>query len=223
MKIYKYIHSCVLLEEQGRGLLFDPGVFTFMEGRVKPEKFIDLDAVVVTHMHGDHLDAESLKIIVQNNPQAVVIANSEIVEELKKSNITATILEEGSLRAGVFTVEAVPAPHERTILAHSFPNHAAYRVNGKVIHPGDSLSIETMRVWEGSDVLLFPVTAPWMNEMQAFLFAKALKPKLALPIHDSYVKDFFVKSRHKNYAEFLGQEGINFVSLIEPGDMYELQ
>lgn len=222
MKIYKYIHSCVLLEEQGRGLLFDPGKFSFMDGHVKPEKFVDLDAVVITHIHGDHLDMEALKIIMGNNPQAVILTNTEIGEALQKAGMIATVLENGTMKAGVFTVEALPAPHERTILADTFPAHATYRVNGRVLHPGDSFAFEIMAPWVGTEVLLFPVAAPWMNELQAYTFAKAMKPAITLPIHDGFLKDFFREARYQNYTNFLEKENITFISLTEVGQVYEL-
>lgn len=222
MKIYKYLHSCILLEEEGRGLLFDPGVFSFMDGHVKPEKFVDLDAVVITHIHPDHLDMEALKVIMGNNPQAIILTNTEIAEALQKSGMVATVLENGTMKAGVFTVEALPAPHERTILSDVFPAHAAYRVNGRVIHPGDSLAFEIMAPWEGTEVLLFVTSAPWMNEMQAYTFAKAMKPAIAVPIHDAFLKEFFQKARYQNYTKFLEREGITFVPFTEVGHVYEL-
>jgi L-ascorbate metabolism protein UlaG (beta-lactamase superfamily) len=222
MKIYKYVHSCILLEEQGRGLLFDPGMFTFMDGHVKPDTFFDLDAVVITHIHGDHLDVNALKVIMGNNPQALILTNRQVAAELQKADIAATVLENGTMQAGVFNLEALPAPHERTILADAFPDHAAYRINGRVIHPGDSLSTEIMTPWMGTEVLIFPVTAPWMNEMQAYVFAKAMKPAIAIPAHDGYLKEFFQKARYQNYTEFLGREGITFISLTEVGQAYEL-
>jgi L-ascorbate metabolism protein UlaG (beta-lactamase superfamily) len=222
MKIYKYIHSCILLEEQGRGLLFDPGIFTFMDGHVKAEKFVDLDAIVITHNHSDHLDVEALKIIVGNNPGVQIFTNHQIVEDLRQAGIAATLLEEGSAIAGVFTVEAVPAPHERTLLADVFPSHAAYRVNGRVIHPGDSLSLETMSLWRGTEVLLFVASAPWMNERQAFDFVTAMQPKIAIPLHDGYIKEFFAKLRQENYANFFGRQGIVLIPMTEVGQSYDL-
>jgi L-ascorbate metabolism protein UlaG (beta-lactamase superfamily) len=51
MKIYKYLHSCLVFEQDGYKLLFDPGNFTFIEDREKPENFADVDAMIITHIH----------------------------------------------------------------------------------------------------------------------------------------------------------------------------
>lgn len=82
MRITKYIHSCLLIEKDADKILFDPGLFTFVEGIVKPSQFQNLSAIVLTHNHPDHIDADSLKQIVENNANAVVLANSEIIEKL---------------------------------------------------------------------------------------------------------------------------------------------
>lgn len=219
MKIYKYIHSCILLEEQGRGLLFDPGIFSFMDGHAKPELFVDLDAIVITHTHPDHLDITSLQTILGNNPQAAVITNTEIAKELQKVHTKATVLEGGSLQAGVFTIEALPARHA-AVLWDALPQNIAYRVNGTVLHPGDSFS-EEMLPWQSTRVLLLPIAAPWLTEPEAYTFAKTMQPQVAIPIHDGYIKDFFLQMRYGVFQEFLQRANIQFmpVHMEEP---YEL-
>jgi len=34
MRITKYIHSCLLIENESDKILFDPGLFSFVEGKV---------------------------------------------------------------------------------------------------------------------------------------------------------------------------------------------
>ncbi len=87
MKISKYIHSCLLLEKDNDKILFDPGLFTFVEGKVKPNQFQDLTAIILTHCHPDHIDNESLKQIIENNPDVVVLANGEIQTKLAEKKI----------------------------------------------------------------------------------------------------------------------------------------
>ena len=55
MQISKYLHSCLLFEQEDDKLLFDPGNYSFIEGRVTPETFRDVSTVVITHSHPDHL------------------------------------------------------------------------------------------------------------------------------------------------------------------------
>lgn len=94
MIISKHIHSCVVVEQGGDRVLFDPGKFSFVEGRVSPEDFADVSAVVITHAHPDHLDPEALKAIVGLSG-APVIGNGEVVDKLRGQGIEARLEEEG--------------------------------------------------------------------------------------------------------------------------------
>lgn len=89
MRITKYIHSCLVIEKGLDRILFDPGLFSFVEGKVKPSQFQNILAIVLTHCHPDHIDDESLKEIIKNNPNTAVLANSEIVRKLAEKNIAA--------------------------------------------------------------------------------------------------------------------------------------
>ena len=51
MKITKIGHCCLVLEEESIKILTDPGSFT-IEGQ---EQITDLDVVLITHEHQDHL------------------------------------------------------------------------------------------------------------------------------------------------------------------------
>lgn len=219
MKIHKYIHSCVLLEEQGRGLLFDPGTFSFRFGGVDANSFYDLDAIIITHAHPDHLDIEAVKVLVKANPGVLVIGNLEVAAQLRAEHIVSVSFEEGTMQAGVFTIEAQRAQHE-AILAE-LPSNVAYRVNGSVVHPGDSLSRQ-LAPWQGIQVLLLPIFAPWLTDVMAAEFARFMKPHFAVPIHDGYVKEFFLEARYEGYKQSLGKEAITFVPLTLNGEALEI-
>ncbi|MGI8786239.1 MAG: hypothetical protein ACR2HG_00575 [Pyrinomonadaceae bacterium] len=46
MKITKYIHSCLVIEKGLDRILFDPGLFSFVEGAVKPNQFQNIQAIL---------------------------------------------------------------------------------------------------------------------------------------------------------------------------------
>jgi L-ascorbate metabolism protein UlaG (beta-lactamase superfamily) len=124
MKITKYIHSCLLIENEADKILFDPRKFSFVEGKVKPSQFTDLLAIILTHNHPDHIDADSLKEIIENNPNAVLFANTEIKNKLAEKEIAVEAFETGTRRVGNFNIEAFDAPHEK-ILADEIPQNTA--------------------------------------------------------------------------------------------------
>ena len=60
MRLTKFGHSCLLVEEGGARVLLDPG--SFSEGF---EELDGLTAVCLTHHHGDHLDAERVRRVLK--------------------------------------------------------------------------------------------------------------------------------------------------------------
>ena len=219
MKITKYIHSCLLIEKGGDRILFDPGKFTFMNGEVKPSQFENIKAIIVTHKHPDHIDGESLKEIIKNNENVVVLGNTDVVKMLAEKDIEAKVFESGEMTISSFTVEAYDAKHEK-ILADELPQNTAYVVDDKILHPGDSYD-ERLYELKGTEILCLPIMAPWANEPQTFEFAKKLSPQFVLPIHDGYSKDFFLEMRYEAFRKFLEKENIKFEWMNKAGDYFE--
>ena len=215
MRISKYVHSCLLFEQEGDKLLFDPGNYSFIEGRVSPETFRDVSTVVITHSHPDHLALEPLKQILALSG-ADVVTNGEVAAILQGKGIDATTIEEGMLTAGAFTLQAIPTPHE-AILADTVPRHTAFLVNDRVLNCGDSFADPLSR-YAGVELLIMPVMAPFLTEVGAAAFARRMRPRQVIPVHDGYAKEFFVKQRYDNYARVFTGMNIAFHPLVGPGD-----
>jgi L-ascorbate metabolism protein UlaG (beta-lactamase superfamily) len=215
VRISKYIHSCLLFEHEGEKLLFDPGNYSFIEGRVTPETFRDVSTVVITHSHPDHLALEPLKQILALS-DADVVTNGEVAAILQGEGIDATTIEEGTLTAGAYTLRAIPTPHE-AILADTVPRHMAFLVNDRVLNCADSFA-DPLLPYAGVEVLIMPVMAPFLTEVGAAAFARRMRPRQVIPVHDGYAKDFFVSQRYANYARVFTAMNIKFHPLAEPGD-----
>ena len=220
MKITKYIHSCLVIEKGSDRILFDPGLFTFAEGLVKPSQFENIQAIIITHKHPDHIDADSLKQILDNNKTAVVLANSDIAKMLSEKGIAAEVFETGERSVAGFTIEALEAPHE-AILADELPQNTAYVIEKTILHPGDSYS-SALYERKGTPVLCLPTMAPWTTELRTFEFAVEMSPQHVVPIHDGYSKDFFLESRYQNFKKNFDAKNINFQWMSSPGDFFEL-
>lgn len=216
MKITKYIHSCLLLENDTDKILFDPGKFSFIEGLVQPKQFSGLTSIILTHYHPDHTDEDALEDIIDRNPDVEVLSNSEIHKKLVDEDIASRVFESGNISFGGFKLEALDAPHEK-LLADSVPQNVAYLVNDIFLHPGDSLS-ENLYAKKGVKVLGLPLMAPWATELQIFEFAVNMQPEIVIPIHDGFAKDFFLQSRYQNFEKFLAKENIKFHPMPQPGD-----
>ncbi|MEA2691389.1 MAG: hypothetical protein QOJ16_776 [Acidobacteriota bacterium] len=219
MKISKYLHSCLLFEHEGEKLLFDPGKYSSIEGRVKPETFADVATVVLTHDHPDHLYMESLKPILAKSG-AAVIANGEVAAKLRKEGIEAIVLDEGTRQAGPFVLRAIAAQHE-PILSDTLPRNTAFLVNERVLNPGDSLA-PSLAEWKGVELLILPVMAPFLTEVGVAAFARQMEPRRILPVHDGYAKEFFLEQRYLNYGAYFEKLRVQFHPLTEPGASIEL-
>ncbi len=214
MRIAKYLHSCVLIEEAGERLLFDPGLFSFVEGRVSPDQFGDVSYVVLTHNHPDHIDVQALRRILELS-NAEVIGNSEIASVLKPEGVAVRVVDEGSTEAGPFRLRAIPTAHE-PILAGTLPRHTSYLINERVLNTADSFG-SALEVFAGVDLLIMPVMAPFLTEPDAFAFARRMRPKAVFPVHDGYARDFFITMRYDAYRQVLANLGIEFHPVSEPG------
>lgn len=215
MKITKYIHSCLVFEQDDFKLLMDPGTFTFAEGLVKPEDFADVSAIIITHIHPDHLDMDNLKKIIALS-NAPVITNNQVAQALNKEGVKTEIFTEGKRDFGGMEFAAMPVVH-MPLLDSPTPEMTGFVINGNVLHPIDSFH-PSLYAYTGMEILILPVMAPFCTELQVAEFAGTLKPKNILPVHDGFGKPFFVKQRYQNYAKHFEAKGSNFIQQNTPLD-----
>ncbi|MFA6246468.1 MAG: MBL fold metallo-hydrolase [Mucilaginibacter sp.] len=215
MKITKYLHSCLVFEQDGYKLLFDPGKFSFAEGRVTPQMFADVDSIIITHIHPDHLDIENLKKIVELS-KATVYTNTQVGETIAKEGLTYSLIEQGTYNMGPFKLAAFPVQHE-PLLDTPIPQMTGFLINDKILHPVDSMETR-LTEYTGIELLIMVTMAPFANELRIAGFADRVRPKQILPVHDGYAKDFFIEQRYKNYSRHFEKAGIKFHEIYKIGD-----
>ena len=219
MKIIKYLHSCLLLELDGKRLLFDPGNFSFANGPVTPADLPPIDYLVVTHDHPDHLDPAAIRALA-NRDSPELIGNTEVAEKLRGEGHQVTVFDEGERSFGPFTLEAVPVTHQ-PILAERTPVVTAFLINGSILNPGDSFSDDLLR-FRGCKLLFCPITAPFLTEVQAYTFMVRMQPGAVFAVHDGYVQRWFAEARHQNFRAYLAKQEIGFHGILDAGGSIEL-
>lgn len=208
MKISKHLHSCLLVQEQDKTFLIDPGIFTYQEKALDIHKLNKLEYLLITHEHPDHMYLPFIKEIVAKFPEVKIITNQSIVKLLEKETIKAT-----SVGDSVVTVENVP--HEK-LWDSQPPENILLTVFGKLAIPGDSIHFQTQ-----AEVIALPIVAPWGSTTDAVNLALKLQPKVIIPIHDWLYKDGVRQMMHQRLHEFFKTKGIDFKAL-ETGEIVEI-
>lgn len=204
MKITKFGHSCLLVEEGDARILIDPGNYSTVPALEK------LDAILITHIHQDHVDIPTLKKLIALNPRARIFSNQEVIAALAKEGIEVDRLEDGEQAAvNNVIIEGVGTLHMENHTCLAPMQNTGYFINEKFFYPGDALTILQKTV----EILAYPAVAPWMKIAESLEYLKAVKPKFAFPVHDGFLK--FGGPYHAHPERHAKEWGIEWVVLEE--------
>ena len=199
MRITKYGHSCLFVEEGAARILIDPGSYVFMDSPVRPEDLPECNVLLLTHPHQDHTDLETIKVILQKSrvhsensatapiSELLILTNIEVQKMLEQNDITGSeVLDRGEERTvHGLTIRGIACDHGR--IADHIPHceNVGFLIGGRLFHPGDCVApSEEIH----TEILAVPVAAPWMKISEGIEFAKKIKPKFAIPIHDAILR-----------------------------------
>ena len=175
MRITKFGHACVRLENDGRTLVLDPGMFT------DPEAVDGAGAVLITHEHPDHYQPDLLRRT--DAPVFTIEAvAARIREDAPDVAERVTVVAPGDAFDPGIAVRVVGELHAVIHPEMQRFFNSGYVVTGDttVFHPGDSLTPPG----EPVDVLCVPASAPWLKASEAVDFAREVGAPTNLAIHD---------------------------------------
>ncbi|PIU59054.1 hypothetical protein COS86_06270 [Candidatus Bathyarchaeota archaeon CG07_land_8_20_14_0_80_47_9] len=188
---------------------------------VKPRNFQNIDAVLITHEHYDHLD-QALVAEIHKLTQCTVIADPTSFRRLRNTIPQDKLQEaqqESEIKLDDVTVKAEKSNHPPAATPLSFIITSEDGV--KVFHTSDSLPYPEMAAMgerEKLDVVFCTIgIAPGASPEAGVEIAKLTKPKVAVPYHTGSAAD------QKRFAELLKKELPKTHCLIpEVGKIYEV-
>ncbi len=193
-------HATVLLELDGVRLLTDPvlrgwiGPLRRRGARPDLGRLADLDAILISHLHIDHFDGPSLRLLDHATRVIGPVGSGKL---LRRRRFTDVVELSAGERVGVGAVEvtAVSAVHAgaRHPLAADTPSLGFVVAGSRSVYfAGDTALFDGMDgLWPGLDVALLPI-AGWgptlepdehMGPDQAAEAVRLLRPRVAVPIH----------------------------------------
>lgn len=139
------------------------------------------DLILVTHEHGDHLDARAIQAI--STDKTIVTVNPGSSSALP----AATVMKNGETKtvAG-FTIEAVPAYNPGKAF-HPKGDGNGYVItfaDKRVYVAGDTENVPEMKALKQIDIAFLPMNLPFtMTPEQVADAARAFRPKVLYPYH----------------------------------------
>jgi L-ascorbate metabolism protein UlaG (beta-lactamase superfamily) len=181
VKITPLYHASTLIEAGGKVIYLDPAKPARFSGSAKA------DLVLITDIHGDHMDPASLAEISKAGTE--ILAPPAVVATVT----TAMPIANGEKREWQgFTIEAIPAYNLTRGPAPGKFFHDKGRGNGYVLtyggvrfyFSGDTEGIPEMRALKNIDVAFVCMNLPYtMPPEEAADAVKAFHPKVVIPYH----------------------------------------
>ncbi|MEU5549542.1 MBL fold metallo-hydrolase [Micromonospora sp. NPDC047793] len=205
MRITKYAHSCLRVEHDGGVLVVDPGVFS--EAAVALD---GADAVLITHEHQDHVDAEAINRQLARRP-FTIHGPASVAGPLGDAAEALRPVAPGD----TFTASGVPVRAyggRHAVIHPDIPlvDNLGYLLDEVVYHPGDALFVpDDIQV----DTLFAPIHAPWSKFSEVVDFIRAVAPRRVYALHDALLNGNGLAVLDRQYTALSGSE----YRRLEPG------
>ncbi|GAB3602146.1 MBL fold metallo-hydrolase [Microbacterium aureliae] len=208
MRVTKFEHATLTLQEAGKTLVVDPGSFTAPLSELE-----QVVAVVITHEHPDHWTPDHLERILKKFPDALVYGPAGVVAAAGDIDVHE-VAPGDEVMVEPFRLAFFGGRH--AVIHESIPviDNVGVLVNDAFYYPGDSCAVP-----DGVEVKLLaaPVGAPWLKIGEAMDFVLAVAPRQAFGTHDMTLSRIGRDMGRARLSWATEQGGGEFLAL-DPGD-----
>lgn len=180
MKLTKYEHACIILDNDKSKLVIDPGCFTKL-----PESLSGVGCLVITEEHVDHFDVNNVQKILKQNPDLKILTTRAVNSQLSEAGIGSSVISgEQTVEEGGYTLsfyETAHAPVYKTSPCRSL----SVKVDNYLFYPSDSYNIIDDEV----EILALPTSGPWHKLEEAIDFANSINSQKLLVTHNALYSD----------------------------------
>ncbi len=189
MKLTKYTHSSVRMENEGHVLVLDPGNFA-SEGE-HAEALQGAEYLFITHAHPDHFDAPSVlpliaQRIAEGNPLKIwtVADVAQVILEASPEAVVTVVNADTEFAVPGFDVKTFGGQHALIHPLIPVIHNVGFLFNNAVYHPGDSLVVPHQ---VKAQTVLVPLHAPWSKVQEVIDFVIGTCAQRAVPIHNGMI------------------------------------
>jgi L-ascorbate metabolism protein UlaG (beta-lactamase superfamily) len=201
LTIQPIMHATMVLSYKNKNIYIDPtGGADAFKGLGAP------DVIIITDIHGDHMDPKTIEAI--NTTQAVIVVPQAVADKLPatdKQNLVVLPNGGKTMQMGI-SITAIPMYNlpESPTAFHTKGRGNGYvlAIGGKNIYiSGDTADIPEMRALQNIDIAFVCMNLPYTMDVNAAAQGVlAFKPKVVYPYH------------------YRGQDVNVFKSLVNAGD-----
>jgi L-ascorbate metabolism protein UlaG (beta-lactamase superfamily) len=199
-EIRRLTDSCVRVVTDDHATLFDPGFHTFVEGEIDLDSIGDVTRVMITHEHGDHVNPDFVRWLIDRGEDVVVHSNDAVAKLLDRHGIEVVVDPPAGVTAEDVLHGKVPSGAQ--------PPNRSWTIDGVITHPGDSREPTAT-----APLLALPLIVPWDSATGAVEFARRMRPAQVVPIHDFYLSRGgreWIRGMIKNV---LAEDGIELIDV----------
>ena len=210
MRISKYEHALLVLEQESAQLVLDPGSYSNL-----PE-LTNVAAVVFTHLHDDHTSVDHAHKIKNKFPEAKIFGTQEVVDKLTGFGVQA-VYHGDHYEVGPFQIDFYGDLHQ--VIHRSIPlvQNVGVMINSTLYCPGDSYTFPEQKV-EG---LACPTSAPWLRISDVIDFLDLVRPSKCFPTHNALLSEQGHALQNSRVQQIVEKHGGEFRYLL-PGESWDL-